>query len=85
LQVLEDGLGPYSQELELLRVFAQMDDFPRLTVRPAEEAEVQRLVERVPVPVLGASSLSAAKPNVLLQAWLSRLPLDGWSLAADTA
>ena len=41
------------------------------------------MIERVPIPVKESVEEPAAKINVLLQAYISQLKLDGFALVAD--
>lgn len=70
-------------DIELLRVFSLSEEFKNCNVRPDERMELQKLMERVPFPVKESIDDSSAKINVLLQAYVSRLNLDGFSLASD--
>ena len=49
----------------------------RLKVRQEEKLELAKLLERVPIPVKESVDEPAAKINVLLQAYISQLKLDG--------
>ncbi|KAI9914006.1 hypothetical protein PsorP6_006524 [Peronosclerospora sorghi] len=86
-------LKPHMSDIEILRLFSLSNEFKYVTVRSEEKQELAKLLERVPVPVkellvssdpgsiaLGSGS---AKVNVLLQAYISRLELDGFALMAD--
>jgi pre-mRNA-splicing helicase BRR2 len=84
------SLATYDQHLkasmgaiDLLRVFSLSQEFKFLPVREEEKAEVARLMERVPVPVKGSAVEAASKVNVLLQAYISRLRLEGFTLMSD--
>lgn len=44
---------------------------------------MNKLLERVPIPVKESVEEPSAKVNCLLQAYISQLKLDGFSLAAD--
>lgn len=46
-------------------------------VRQEEKIELAKLLERVPIPVKESVEEPAAKINVLLQAYISQLKLDG--------
>lgn len=48
-----------------------------------EKLELSKLIERVPIPVKEGVEEPAAKINVLLQAYISQLKLDGFALVAD--
>ncbi|KAJ3757592.1 putative RNA helicase [Lentinula raphanica] len=69
--------------LELCRVFAGSEEFRDIPVRQEEKLELAKLLERVPVPVKEGVEDPAAKVNVLLQAYISGLKLDGFALVAD--
>lgn len=69
--------------IELLRVFAFSDEFKHQVARQDEKLEVSKMLERVPIPVKESLEEPSAKINVLLQAYISQLSLDGYALAAD--
>lgn len=48
-----------------------------------EKDELRKLIERVPIPVKEGMEEPSAKINVLLQAYISQLPLDGYALLSD--
>lgn len=50
---------------------------PVVQVRQEEKMELTKLLERVPIPVKETVEEPAAKINVLLQAYISQLKLDG--------
>ena len=52
-------------------------------MREEEKQELARLVERVPIPVKESVNEPSAKANVLLQAYISQIKLDGFSLLSD--
>lgn len=70
-------------DIELLRIFSLSHEFKYLVVRPDERFELEKLLERVPIPVKESIEEPSAKINVLLQAYISKLRLDGFSLASD--
>jgi pre-mRNA-splicing helicase BRR2 len=49
-------------------------------VRQDEKLELSKLLEKVPIPVKESVDEPAAKINVLLQAYISNLSLEGRSL-----
>ena len=59
------------------------NEFKNVTVRSEEKIELQRLLQRVPIPVKESIEEPSAKINVLLQAYISRLKLDGYALLSD--
>ena len=79
----EDGASREILQTELLRLFSLSKDFANITVREEEKQELARLVERVPIPVKESVNEPSAKANVLLQAYISQIKLNGFSLLSD--
>ncbi|XP_048003797.1 putative U5 small nuclear ribonucleoprotein 200 kDa helicase [Leguminivora glycinivorella] len=78
-QLLKPTLG----EIELFRVFSLSAEFKNITVREEEKLELHKLMERVPIPIKESIEEPSAKVNVLLQAYISQLKLEGFALMAD--
>ncbi|CAK9111167.1 unnamed protein product [Durusdinium trenchii] len=78
-----DHLRPMMSDIELLRLFSLSHEFKYIPVREEEKVEMQKLVERVPVPVKGSTDEPSSKVNVLLQAYISKLKLEGFALMSD--
>ncbi|GAW10525.1 Sec63-domain-containing protein [Lentinula edodes] len=76
-------LRPTHRALELLRVFAASEEFRDIPVRQEEKMELGKLLERVPIPVKEGVEEGGAKVNVLVQAYVSGLKLEGFALVAD--
>lgn len=76
-------LQPMVSSIELFRIFALSDEFKYIPVRQDEKLELAKLLGRVPIPVKEGIEEPQAKINVLLQAFISRLKLDGLALMAD--
>ena len=70
-------------EIEVLRVFSMSSEFKYITVRGEEKGELAKLWELAPVPIKESKEEPTAKVNVLLQAYISQLKLEGFALAAD--
>ena len=78
-----DNMRPTMGDIELLRLFALSDEFRHVVVRDEEKVELAKLLDRVPIPIKEPADDPSAKVNALMQAYISRLPLDGYALAAD--
>mmetsp|Transcript_57678 Transcript_57678/g.103593 ORF Transcript_57678/g.103593 Transcript_57678/m.103593 type:complete len:2173 (-) Transcript_57678:154-6672(-) len=78
-----DHLRPMMSDIELLRLFSLSNEFKYIPVREEEKVELTKLVERVPVPVKGSTEEASSKVNVLLQAYISKLKLEGYALLSD--
>ena len=76
-------LKPTLSEIELFRVFSLSGEFKNITIREEEKIELQKLMERVPIPIKESIEEPSAKVNVLLQAYISQLKLEGLALMAD--
>lgn len=76
-------LKPTLSEIELFRVFSLSSEFKNITIREEEKLELQKLMERVPIPIKESMEETSAKVNVLLQAYISQLKLEGLALMAD--
>ncbi|KAJ4295696.1 Pre-mRNA-splicing helicase BRR2 [Collariella sp. IMI 366227] len=76
-------IQPSMNDVELFRVFAQSGEFKYIPVRQEEKLELAKLLNSVPIPVKESIEEPTAKINVLLQAYISRLKLDGLALMAD--
>lgn len=70
-------------EVDLFRVFALSQEFKLIPVRQEEKVELLKLSERVPIPIRENYEEPVAKVNILLQAHISQLSLEGFALAAD--
>lgn len=76
-------IQPGISAIELFRVFALSEEFKYIPVRQDEKLELAKLLQKVPIPVKEGVEDAQAKINVLLQAYISRLKLDGLALMAD--
>ena len=70
-------------DIELCRLFSLSEEFKYVGVRLDEKMELAKLLDRVPIPVKESLEEPSAKINVLLQAYISRLKLEGLSLSSD--
>lgn len=76
-------LKPHLSEIELFRIFSSSEEFKFVPVRREERVELQKLIEKAPVPINEDVEDPLSKINVLLQAYISGLKLDGFALMAD--
>jgi len=83
ISTYNEFLKPTMSDIELFRLFSLSEEFKYIAVREEEKGELEKLLARVPVPVKETMEESSAKVNVLLQAYISRLKLDGFALVSD--
>lgn len=83
MNIYNQHLHPAISPIEMFRVFALSEEFKYIPVRQDEKLELAKLLGRVPIPVKESIEEPQAKINVLLQAYISRLRLEGLALMAD--
>ena len=83
INTFNEYLKPSMNEIEIFRLFSMSGEFKQIYVREEEKIELTKLISRVPIPIKEGIEESSAKVNVLLQAYISRLKLEGYALAAD--
>lgn len=83
IATFNDHLKPTMSDIELFRLFSLSEEFKHISVRQEEKLELQKMIERVPIPVKETIDDPSAKINVLLQAYISRLRMEGFALISD--
>ncbi|KAG2647950.1 hypothetical protein PVAP13_1NG004400 [Panicum virgatum] len=83
ISTYNEYLKPTMGDIELCRLFSLSEEFKYVGVRQDETVELAKLLDRVPIPVKESLEEPSAKINVLLQAYISRLKLEGLSLSSD--
>lgn len=76
-------LKPTISDIDLVRIFSCSHEFRLIPVRLEERVELTALAQRVPIPIREGTDEPVAKINMLLQAYISQLALEGFALAAD--
>ncbi|KAJ2905059.1 Pre-mRNA-splicing factor brr2 [Zalerion maritima] len=76
-------IQPSISTIDLFRIFSLSSEFKFIPVRQEEKLELAKLLAKVPIPVKESIEEGHCKINVLLQAYISRLSLDGLALMAD--
>ncbi|SCU85873.1 LANO_0C05798g1_1 [Lachancea nothofagi CBS 11611] len=76
-------LTEHLTSIEILRIFSRSDEFKYIPVRQEEKVELQKLLEKAPIPVQESVDDPMAKINILLQTYISRTKLDGFALKSD--
>ena len=83
MEIYNKHLKPNMGIIELFKVFSLSNEFKFIPIREEEKGELARLLEAVPIPVKGSLEEPSAKINILLQAYIGRLKMDGFALNAD--
>ncbi len=84
------SIGIYNQylnvnmsEIDILRLFSLSNEFKLIQIREEEKREIEKLISKVPIPVPGGSEEQNSKINILLQCYISNIPLDGYAISSD--
>ncbi len=83
MSIYNENLKPHMNIIDVFRLFALSKEFQYIPIRENEKLELQKFIDKVPVPVKGSMDETATKINVLLQAYISRFKLEGFDLNAD--
>ena len=83
MQRFNEILRPSLSEIDLLRVVCLAGEFQDISVKEEEKQELEQLSERAPIPIKESFDEPTAKVNLLLQAYISGVSLEGYSLACD--
>lgn len=85
IEIFNEKLRPKMTEADVLSVLSLATDFEQIIPRDAEEKELKKMLENAPCEVPGGLETSAGKVNILLQAYISRVFVDDFALASDSA
>ncbi|OWB77554.1 hypothetical protein B5S32_g1724 [[Candida] boidinii] len=83
MRLYNKHIKPFMTEIDIFRLFAQSGEFKYIPIREEEKPEIEKLLERAPVPISESADNPLAKINVLLQTHISRLSLDGFAMMSD--
>ena len=83
MSVYNENLKPHMNIIDVFRLFGLSKEFQFIPIRENEKIELQKFIDKVPVPVKGALDETSTKINILLQAYISRFKLEGYDLNAD--
>uniref|UniRef100_A0A0D9VYU9 U5 small nuclear ribonucleoprotein 200 kDa helicase n=1 Tax=Leersia perrieri TaxID=77586 RepID=A0A0D9VYU9_9ORYZ len=83
ISTYNECLKPTMGVIELCQLFSLSEEFKYVSARHDEKMELAKLFDAVPIPVKESLEERSAKINVLLQAYISRLELEGLSLSSD--
>ena len=76
-------LRPNMKDVDIFRLFCVSSEFKNISIRPEEKAEIAKLLNHVPIPIKENKDDPSAKINILLQCYICRISLHGFSLMAD--
>ena len=77
------NLRPVMDEIDLFRLFAQSSEFKMIPIRAEEKIELASWLKGSPCQWRKLPLRIPGKVNILLQAYISQLSLDGFALVSD--
>ncbi|CAD8198479.1 unnamed protein product [Paramecium octaurelia] len=83
MQIYNQHLKQNMGMIDIFKVFSLSYEFKLIPIREEEKIELSKLMMSVPVPIKGSPEDPSTKINVLLQAYISRLKLEGYALNSD--
>ena len=83
IAVYNENIKPTMSVIDLFKTFSLSSEFKYIPIREEEKLELVKIMEKVPLPIKGSHEDPSTKINVLLQAYVSRIKLDGFALNAD--
>lgn len=76
-------MKPQMNDIGIFSLFSSSSEFKQISIRTEEKAEVAKLITLVPIPIREPADDPIAKVNVLLQCYICRLKMSGFSLNSD--
>ena len=70
-------------DINMFRIFSLSEEFRYIPVRSEEKMELGKIKEMVPIPIKESIDEPTAKINILLQAYISRIKLEGFAILSD--
>ncbi|KAF8558857.1 Sec63-domain-containing protein [Imleria badia] len=76
---------PQMTEADILAMLSKSTEFDQIQIRESEVKELEELIRFIPCEVPGGTNTSQGKVNILLQSFISNLPIQDFALVSDTA
>uniref|UniRef100_A0A915JEM2 Helicase C-terminal domain-containing protein n=1 Tax=Romanomermis culicivorax TaxID=13658 RepID=A0A915JEM2_ROMCU len=83
IEVINQHLKDFLTDDAILALVSQSTEFNEIKVREEEMDELSTLYRHCHLPALGGAENTHGKVNILMQAHISKLPLDSFSLISD--
>ncbi|KAF9247180.1 Sec63-domain-containing protein [Melanogaster broomeanus] len=85
IEVFGPLFKPKMTEADILGMLSRSTEFDQIQVRDSEVKELEQLMKNIPCDVGGGTDTSQGKVNILLQSFISTLPIEDFALVSDTA
>ncbi|KAF9222108.1 Sec63-domain-containing protein [Gyrodon lividus] len=85
IEVFEPLFRPKMSEADILDMLSRSTEFDQIQIRESEVKELEQLMKIIPCDVRGGTDTSQGKVNILLQSFITQLPIQDFALVSDTA
>ncbi|EGO01821.1 hypothetical protein SERLA73DRAFT_120470 [Serpula lacrymans var. lacrymans S7.3] len=85
VEIFNKELKPKMTEADVLAMLSMSTEFEQIQIRESEVKELELLMGIIPCAVRGGTDTSQGKVNILLQTYISKLPVDDFALISDAA
>jgi activating signal cointegrator complex subunit 3 len=85
IEMTNTRLKEIMTDKEIFGLVSECHEFTQIKSRDEEMEELDLLHESCVLPVMGGSENSSGKVNILIQSYVSRSRVDGFSLVSDTS
>ncbi|KAG2146706.1 Sec63-domain-containing protein [Suillus clintonianus] len=85
IEVFNKEFKPKMTEADALSMLSMSTEFDQIQVRESEVKELELLMKNKICDVRGGTDTSQGKVGILLQSYISRLPVEDFALVSDTA
>ncbi|KAG6378847.1 Sec63-domain-containing protein [Boletus reticuloceps] len=85
IEVFRPQFRAQMTEADILGMLSKSTEFDQIQIRESEIKELKHLMKIIPCEVRGGTDTSQGKVNVLLQSFISNLPVQDSALVSDTA
>ena len=83
MQIYNSKISEMENTIDIFNLFTLSEEFKYIIIREEEKIEIQKLINSVPIPVKTTLDDPLSKINVLLQCYISKINLEGYSINAD--
>ena len=83
MQIYNSKISEMENTIDIFNLFTLSEEFKYIIIREEEKIEIQKLINTVPIPVKTTLEDPLSKINVLLQCYISKINLEGYSINAD--
>ncbi|KAL9254447.1 DExH-box ATP-dependent RNA helicase DExH14-like protein [Drosera capensis] len=85
VETYNEMLRPHMSDAEVIDMVAHSSEFENIMLREEEQMELETLARECPLEIKGGPSNKHGKVSILIQLYISRRPIESFSLVSDAA